>query len=157
MARSKFSSASSRFKLSAADGLQQVPKADGVNAVKRREHIKYCMAARRSAPGTGGFKLKRRKRPGFRALKEIVEMQKTVDLLIPKVRFRALVREIGWDYKTDLMWGAGSVEVIQEAAEAYLIRILEAANYAAIHAKREQIMVKDLKLAISMQRLLRGD
>ena len=149
MARSKFSSASSRFSLSAADGLQQVPK-------KKPVKKQYCMSARKSAPGTGGVKRRYRARPGKRALQEILKLQKTAELLIPKIRFRALVRELGCDYKTDVRWGAGSVETIQEAAEAYIITIMEAANLGAIHAKREMIMVKDVKLAIAMQRKLRG-
>ena len=36
---------------------------------------------------------------------------------------------------------------LQEAAEAYLVRILEDANYCAMHAKRVTIMPKDIQLA----------
>ena len=151
MARFKFNSASSHFELTAAGGLQQAPKA--AKPVKKQ----YMMSARKSAPGTGGMPRRRRAKPGMRALREIVALQRTTDLIIPEARFSALVRESGQDYKIDLLWGAGSIDVIQEAAEAYIIKIMEAANNAAIHAKREMIMAKDVKLAIAMQDLLRGD
>jgi histone H3 len=46
-----------------------------------------------------------------------------------------------------------AVLALQEAAEAYLIMLLEDANLCAIHGKRVTIMPKDIQLA----RRIRGE
>jgi histone H3 len=46
-----------------------------------------------------------------------------------------------------------AILALQEASEAYLVGILENANYCAIHAKRVTIMPKDIQLA----RMIRGE
>jgi len=51
-------------------------------------------AARKSAPATGGVKKPHRYRPGTVALREIRRYQKSTDLLIRKLPFQRLVREI---------------------------------------------------------------
>jgi histone H3 len=110
-------------------------------------------AGRKSAPACGGIKKPHRYRPGTVALREIRRYQKSTDLLIHKLPFQRLVREIAQDYKTDLRMQAGALMAIQEAAEAYLISILEDSNLCAIHAKRVTIMPKDIQLA----RRIRGE
>uniref|UniRef100_A0A3Q3FFY4 Core Histone H2A/H2B/H3 domain-containing protein n=1 Tax=Labrus bergylta TaxID=56723 RepID=A0A3Q3FFY4_9LABR len=59
-------------------------------------------AARKSAPATGGVKKPHRYRPGTVALREIRRYQKSTELLIRKLPFQRLVREIAQDFKTDL-------------------------------------------------------
>uniref|UniRef100_A0AC35UER0 Histone domain-containing protein n=1 Tax=Rhabditophanes sp. KR3021 TaxID=114890 RepID=A0AC35UER0_9BILA len=59
-------------------------------------------AARKSAPVTGGVKKPHRYRPGTVALREIRRYQKSTELLIRKLPFQRLVREITQDFKTDL-------------------------------------------------------
>jgi histone H3 len=59
-------------------------------------------AARKSAPATGGVKKPHRYRPGTVALREIRRYQKSTDLLIRKLPFQRLVREIAQDFKQDL-------------------------------------------------------
>ena len=59
-------------------------------------------AARKSAPSTGGVKKPHRYRPGTVALREIRRYQKSTELLIRKLPFQRLVREIAQDFKTDL-------------------------------------------------------
>ncbi len=103
--------------------------------------------ARKSAPASGGVKKPHRFRPGTVALREIRRYQKSNELLIRKVPFQRLVREVAQDYKTDLRFQASAVEAIQEAAEAYLVHLFEDANLCAIHAKRVTIMPKDIQLA----------
>merc|ERR1711910_201405 len=68
-------------------------------------------------------------------------------LLIPKLPFQRLVREIAQDFKTDLLFQAASIGALQEAAEAYLTGLFEDTNLSAIHAKRVTIMPKDIQLA----------
>ncbi|KAI1713726.1 core histone h2A/H2B/H3/H4 domain-containing protein [Ditylenchus destructor] len=81
------------------------------------------------------------------ALREIRRYQKTTELLIRKLPFQRLVREIAQDFQTAIRFQSSSVMALQEAAEAYLVGLFEDANFCAIHAKRVTIMAKDLALA----------
>ncbi|PWA72197.1 histone H3/CENP-A [Artemisia annua] len=110
-------------------------------------------AARKSAPATGGVKKPHRFRPGTVALREIRKYQKSTELLIKKLPFQRLVREIAQDFKTDLRFQSSAVAALQEASEAYLVGLFEDTNLCAIHAKRVTIMPKDMQLA----RRIRGD
>ncbi len=107
----------------------------------------YTMAARRSAPGVGGFKRKRRAKPGVKAAREVIKMMRTTDLQIPKAVFYRLVREIGWDYKTDLRWGQTAVIALQMAAEDFVTHLFEESRRAAKHAKRDTVILDDVKFA----------
>ncbi|KAF9810277.1 hypothetical protein SFRURICE_010739, partial [Spodoptera frugiperda] len=104
-------------------------------------------AARKSAPATGGVKKPHRYRPGTVALREIRRYQKSTELLIRKLPFQRLVREIAQDFKTDLRFQSSAVMALQEASEAYLVGLFEDTNLCAIHAKRVTIMPKDIQLA----------
>jgi histone H3 len=110
-------------------------------------------AARKSAPATGGVKKPHRYRPGTVALREIRRYQKSTELLIRKLPFQRLVREIAQDFKTDLRFQSSAVVALQEASEAYLVGLFEDTNLCAIHAKRVTIMPKDIQLA----RRIRGE
>ena len=110
-------------------------------------------AARKSAPATGGVKKPHRYRPGTVALREIRRYQKSTELLIRKLPFQRLVREIAQEFKTDLRFQGSAVLALQEAAEAYLVGLFEDTNLCAIHAKRVTIMPKDIQLA----RRIRGE
>ncbi|KAE7997669.1 hypothetical protein FH972_002284 [Carpinus fangiana] len=107
----------------------------------------------KSAPATGGVKKPHRFRPGTVALREIRKYQKSTELLIRKLPFQRLVREIAQDFKTDLRFQSSAVAALQEAAEAYLVGLFEDTNLCAIHAKRVTIMPKDIQLA----RRIRGE
>nr|XP_043607954.1 histone H3.3-like [Erigeron canadensis] len=87
------------------------------------------------------------------ALREIRKYQKSTNLLIRKLPFQRLVREIAHDFKTDLRFQSHTVLALQEAAEAYLVALFEDTNLSAIHAKRVTIMRKDVQLA----RRIRGE
>jgi histone H3 len=73
--------------------------------------------------------------------------------LIRKLPFQRLVREIAGDYKTDLRFQASAVAALQEAAEAYIVGLMEDTNLLCIHSKRVTIMPKDMQLA----RRIRGE
>ncbi|KAE9452537.1 hypothetical protein C3L33_15559, partial [Rhododendron williamsianum] len=83
----------------------------------------------------------------------IRKYQKSTELLIRKLPFQRLVREIAQDFKTDLRFQSSAVAALQEAAEAYLVGLFEDTNLCAIHAKRVTIMPKDIQLA----RRIRGE
>ena len=110
-------------------------------------------AARKSAPISGGVKKPHRYRPGTVALREIRKFQKSTELLIRKLPFQRLVREIATDYKSDLRFQSQAVLALQEASEAYLVGLFEDTNLCAIHAKRVTIMPKEIQLA----RRIRGE
>ncbi|KAK0486975.1 histone H3 [Armillaria luteobubalina] len=118
-----------------------------------RKQIAAKSAARKTSPSlkaaTGGVKKPHRYRPGTVALREIRRYQKSTDLLIRKLPFQRLVREIAQDFKTDLRFQSSAVMALQEAAEAYLVSLFEDTNLAAIHAKRVTIQPKDMALARS--------
>nr|XP_045090051.1 histone H3.3-like [Aegilops tauschii subsp. strangulata] len=104
-------------------------------------------ATRKTAPATGGVKKPRRYRHGTVALREIRKYQKGAELLIRKLPFQRLVREIGQVFKVDLRFQSHAVLALQEAAEAYLVGLFEDTNLCAVHAKRVTIMSKDIHLA----------
>ena len=104
-----------------------------------------------TTPSTG--KKPKRYHPGTVALREIRRYQKTFNLMIPKLPFQRLVREISQDFKTDLRFQGSSVLALQEALEAYLVGLFEDTNLCGIHAKRVTIMPKDVQLA----RRIRGE
>jgi len=129
---------------------QTARKSTGGKAPRKQLATK---AARKSAPATGGVKKPHRFRPGTVALREIRKYQKSTELLIRKLPFQRLVREIAQDFKTDLRFQSSAVSALQEAAEAYLVGLFEDTNLCAIHAKRVTIMPKDIQLA----RRIRGE
>ncbi|KAL7666173.1 histone H3 [[Candida] zeylanoides] len=93
---------------------------------------------------------RRRYHPGTVALREIRQFQKGTDLLMRKLPFARLVKEVAEEYiGTDygIRWQSNAVLALQEACEAYLIHLLEDTNLCAIHAKRVTIMQKDIQLA----------
>ena len=131
----------------AANALAMVTK-------RKKEAMRKSQVARKAAPATGGLKKKpRRYRPGTVALREIRNYQKTTDLLIRKLPFQRLVREIAQEFKADLRFQGSAIFALQEAAEAYLVSLFEDTNLCAIHAKRVTIMPKDIQLA----RQIRGE
>ena len=89
---------------------------------------------------------------GMQALKEIQKYQKGVDLLIRRVPFQSLVKEIVQKQRERLKLQSSAVLALQEAGEAFLVGLLEQANICAIHAKWETIMPKDIQLAHRIRR-----
>ncbi|XP_066842959.1 histone H3-like centromeric protein A isoform X1 [Anser cygnoides] len=106
------------------------------------------------APAPSPPRRHRRYRPGQLALKEIRKYQSTTNLLLRRQPFCRVVREIcllftrGVDYH----WQAMALMALQEAAEAFLVRLLEDAYLCSLHARRVTLYPKDLQLA----RRLRG-
>ncbi|XP_062285607.1 uncharacterized protein LOC133991153 [Scomber scombrus] len=108
---------------------QTARKSTGGKAPRKQLATK---AARKSAPATGGVKKPHRYRPGTVALREIRRYQKSTELLIRKLPFQRLVREIAQDFKTDLRFQSSAVMALQEASEAYLVGLFEDTNLAVL-------------------------
>ena len=85
---------------------------------------------------------------------EIRKYQKSTDLMIPKLSFSRVIREIC--YKVcgrDLRFQSAAINALQEAAEAYLVTLFEDSFLCTIHAKRVTLMPQDMALA----RRIRGE
>ena len=93
-------------------------------------------ASRKTAPAMGGLKKPHRFRPGTVAIREIKRYQKSTELLIKRLPFQRLVKEIAQDFKHDLRFQASALLALQEAAESYIIGLFQDTNLCAIHAKR---------------------
>ena len=94
-----------------------------------------------------------RYRPGTVALREIRKYQKSTELLIRKMPFQRLVREISLDFGPDYRFQSSALMALQEAAESYLVGLFGDTNMCALHAHRVTIMPKDMQLA----RRIRGE
>ena len=129
---------------------QTARKSNGGKAPRKQLATK---AARNFAPTTNGVKKPHRYRPGTVALREIRRYQKSTDLLIRKLPFSRLVRQIAKDLRNDIRYQSTAILVLQEASEAYLVSLFEETNLCAIHARRVTIMPKDMQLA----RRIRGE
>ena len=131
------------------------PSALGEEPAQRKLHPTIGgKAPRKEFLKAGKVKKTRKYRPGTVALCKIRWYQKSTELLIRKLLFSWLVREIAQEVgKTDMRFQGSAIICLQEAAEAYLVSLLEDANLCAIHAKRVTIMPKDVQLA----RRIRGE
>ena len=101
---------------------------------------------RQNRVSTGGVKKPHRFRPGTVALREIRRYQKSHDLLIRKLPFQRLVKEVAQSLRADLRFQSQTILTLQEAVEDYLIRMFEEVNLCAIHGGRVTIQVKDILL-----------
>jgi len=93
---------------------------------------------------------KHRYKPGTVALQEIRRYQRSTDLLLLKLPFSRLVREVALTLRPSgegMRWQSQAIQALQEASEAFLVHLFEDTNLCAIHAKRVTIMQKDIQLA----------
>ncbi|KAF2181288.1 histone H3 [Zopfia rhizophila CBS 207.26] len=105
----------------------------------------------RNLGNQGGTKKPFRYKPGTVALREIRRYQKSHDLLIRKLPFQRLVREIAEEFRSNMRFQSSAIGALQESAEAYLVSLFEATNLCALHAKRVTIQQKDMQLARRLQ------
>ena len=90
----------------------------------------------------------KRFRPTTRWVSEIRKFQRTTNLLIRKLPFLRLVKEITTEVNAhNFRWSANAVEALQEASEAYIVKLIEDGLLCSIHARRVTLMQKDLQLA----------
>merc|ERR1712241_269074 len=121
--------------------------------VKRPRKELVSKTSRKSAPAMGGVKKPHRFRPGTVAIREIRKYQRSTDLLIRKLPFQRLVKDLAHEKSPELRFQSSALLALQEAVEAYLVGLFEDTNLCAIHARRVTIMVRDVKLA----RRIRGE
>jgi len=119
-----------------------------------RKHIATSSAKKNlNSTASGGIKKPHRFKPGTVALREIRKYQKSTDLLIQKLPFQRLVREIAHDYRMDMRFKPEAIAALQVATEAYMSELFEDCNLLAIHSKRVTVFGKDMHLA----RRIRGE
>ena len=121
-------------------------------AVKNRPRLQL------GSKSTGGQPVKRRLRPGEAALRDIRRFQKSTDLLMLRLPFQRLVRELAEEIGVSMSgktyrFQTTAVMALQEATESYLTNLFDDTNLCALHAKRVTIMPKDMHLALR----IRGD
>ena len=86
--------------------------------------------------------------PGTVAFCEICQFQKSTELLICKLPFSNLVCEIAQEVgKFNMHFQVHAILILQEAAEYYLVGLLEDNDLCTIHTKHVTIMLKDIQLA----------
>jgi histone H3 len=96
---------------------------------------------------TAVIKKPQRFRPGTVALREIRKFQISSQLMIRRLPFQRLVRDIAKDFSAKLRFQGSAMEALQQASESFLVGLFADANFCAMHAKRTTIFVKDLQLA----------
>ena len=103
----------------------------------------------------GGNKKLHRYRSGTGALREVCRYQKLTNLLIHKLSFQCILREITQDITSPgyMKYTSAAILADQEASEAYLTGLFEDSNLCAIHSKCVTIMRKDIRLS----RRIRGE
>ncbi|XP_006639039.3 histone H3-like centromeric protein A [Lepisosteus oculatus] len=91
---------------------------------------------------------KRTYRPGSRALMEIRRYQESTNLLLRKRSFARLVREVCKQmFLMDYRWQGIAITALQEAAEAFLVRLFQDSYLCSLHAKRVTLFSRDVQLA----------
>uniref|UniRef100_A0A6C0BN48 Core Histone H2A/H2B/H3 domain-containing protein n=1 Tax=viral metagenome TaxID=1070528 RepID=A0A6C0BN48_9ZZZZ len=115
----------------------------------KTEKAPLTEAAATAAVGRDAPKTRKphRFRPGTVALRQIRKYQKSTDLLLRKLPFQRLIREVAAEYKEDLRFQATAIEAIQEASENFLVNLYEDGNLLALHASRVTVQPEDLRLA----------
>lgn len=74
-----------------------------------------------------------------KAFREILQCQNSTDLLIPKMPFGRVVREIGNNIKKNIRFKPVSYICLQEMSEAHLTDIFNKKDMLATHSKRVTI------------------
>ena len=123
---------------------QTARRSTGGKAPRGRYRTKNGM--KMGLPETGGVRKPRRFRPGTVALREIKKYQKSTDLLIRKLSFQRLVREVSQRICPGLRFQSTALLALQEASESFLVRMFEDVNICSIHAGRVTIQPKDIML-----------
>ena len=103
---------------------------------------------RRPQSRCGHIRKPRRYRPDTVALREIRRYLKSTELLIRKIPFQRLVREVVQSlYPNDnLRFQSTALLALQEASEYFLVRMFTQVNDLAIHGKRVTIKPSDIHI-----------
>ena len=118
----------------------------GHSTTRYRTIVRGGKSIRVGVPPNGRVRKPRRYRPGTLALRQIRKYQKSTDLLIHKVPFQRLVRELVLSMDKSLRFQSTALLALQEAAEAYLVHMFSQCNDICIHSKRVTVQAKDIQL-----------
>lgn len=126
---------------------------DGSKNTTRSSKKSPKNTSRRKSPGTKNISLKQKHKakPGQKALREIRRLQLSTKLLIPRLPFMRIVKEIMMEmipfdkqlYRIQSL----ALEALQEMTELYFVHFFEDAMLCAIHAGRVTLQPKDIRLA----------
>ena len=106
------------------------------------------MARKHPRKPEGKVKKPYRCRPGTVALRQIRKYQKSTELLIRKLPFQRLVKEVVRELfpTANCRFQSTAVLALQEASESFLVSMFDDVNCIAIHGKRVTIQVKDIQI-----------
>ena len=127
MARTKHTARKDEVGKKRSTFVKKQPRSQAGQALAQQQPHRYC--------------------PGTVVLREIRRYQKSTELLMHKLPFQHLVREILQGYGVGYRVTPAMMLALQEAAEAYLVQLLEDSNLCAIHAKCITMQPKDIQLA----------
>jgi histone H3/H4 len=100
-------------------------------------------------------KKKHRWRSGTVALREIKKYQTSTELLLRKLPFQRLVREIAQQYSTSsgepYRFSSGAMKNMQEAAEPAVVSLLEQAQEITLVRKRVTVSPKDMHTVMKLR------
>ena len=113
---------------------------------ERKQEINTRKSGERKEKGIMKSGMGKGVRRGLKALKEIKRYQSGTDMLIRRLLFQRMVREIAQSIRTDLRFQSMAIMALQEVWEAFLVGLLEQSNLCAIHAKQVTVMTKDIQL-----------
>lgn len=138
-------------KIERSDRHGRTNRSDDHEMSQRSERSERSSSVRGSARRKTTQPIVNRARPGTVVLSDIKRLQNSTDLLIPKASFHRLVREITQAcspvYDEPYRYQMAGLLALQEAAEAYLVRLFEDSNLCCVHAGRVTIFPRDIHLA----------
>lgn len=85
-------------------------------------------------------------KPGLRALREVRQYQETTELLIQKLPFQRIVRDMCMKIGP-FRFESQALVALQEAAEGFLTGLFEDTGLCAIHGRRVTIFPRDMQLS----------
>jgi len=118
-----------------------------INGSGNRIRTLFRCTARKTCPLRAAKRLK----PSSNAINEIRQYQSSGRLLVRKLPFQRLVKELAEAFRTDIRFQSMALLAMQEAAEAFIVSVFEDTNLCVIHAKRVTIMPKDMQLALRIK------
>ena len=123
---------------------KDIPQAPRKGGKQPRKFISHKILRRGIKP-TGRLKKPHRYQPGMVALREIRRYQKSTENLIKRTPFQKLIRDISQEYRicpdgpgtpsAQVRFQSTAIAALQEAAENYIVGLLEDVNLLAIHAR----------------------
>ena len=124
------------------------------NSIRDQQQTKMTRIKKKSTTGSPTGKSRpraRRYRPGTLALREIRRYQKSTELLIRKLPFQRLIREISQEVClekgiSNVKYQSTAILALQEAAEDFLVRMFSQVNDIAICGKLVTIQHKHVQL-----------